>query len=549
VESKRVNGKPTIVNQQYLGTAESVAKKISIKSKLPEPLYSIILDFADVSLLYDLASRLRIVEIINKYASKRKQGVSIGDYVLLAAINRAVAPVSKSEIAHWYSKTILSRLLPINEKSLSSQNYWNNMCLTDEDISKIEDEFVKNIVETYNIDTSHLIYDATNFFTYIDTMKESELSKRGHSKEKRNDLRIVGLSMMITPDCNIPILYDTYPGNKPDSKQFATMIQKLRQRVEKLTNKNTDITVVFDRGNNCEDNIEMLEDKDLPLHYVGGLKKSQCADLFDIEKSNYTTLLGDCFEKTTAFRTTKNVYNREMTVVITFNQNLYDGQMQGILLNIEKTYTSLYSIQRKLINRAEGIVTKGRAPTAASVEKQVKAVLKTEYMEDIFDYELTTLNSIPFVKFTFDETKLEILQKTVLGKTVLFTNRHEWSMEQIVASYRSAWHIEHSFRQMKDTDHLTVRPFFHWTDPKIKVHIFYCVMAYRLCCLLKKELLSIGIHESINKILDQLNELKYVITVLGISKSDILCSFSQGNSLIDKIVEHYKLKEKYLPVR
>jgi uncharacterized protein YlbG (UPF0298 family) len=52
-------------------------------------------------------------------------------------------------------------------------------------------------------------------------------------------------------------------------------------------------------------------------------------------------------------------------------------------------------------------------------------------------------------------------------------------------------------------------------------------------------------NESINKILDQLSELKYVITVLGTSKSDILRSFSQGNSLIDKIIDCYNLKDKY----
>ena len=485
-ESKRVNGKPTLANQKYLGTAESIAQKISATPTMPEPLYSIVLDFADIALLFDIASRLNIVEIINKYSNKRNQGISIGDYILLAAINRAVAPISKSEIAHWYSKTVLSRLLPIEAKYLTSQNYWNHMCLTDEDISRIEDDLVTHIVSTYKIDTSHLIYDATNFFTYINTKQDSTLAKRGHSKEKRHDLRIVGLSMMISPDCNIPLLYDTYPGNTPDSKQFNTMLSKLKQRYEKLINKSTDVTIIFDRGNNCKDNIDLLENEKFPLYYVGGLKRNQCADLFDIEKSRYVQLSGKCFEKVTAYRTTKNIYERDMTVVVTFNQNLYDGQMQGILFNIEKTYESLSAIQRQLINRAERIVTKGRKPTVASVEKQVKSALKQEYMDDIFDYELTTLNGVPFVKFLLNETKLAHLQKTILGKTVLFTNRHEWSSEQIVASYRSAWHIEHAFSQMKDTDHLSVRPFFHWTDQKIKIHIFYCVLAYRLCCLLKK---------------------------------------------------------------
>ena len=394
-----------------------------------------------------------------------------------------------------------------------------------------------------------MIYDATNFFSYINTKQESALAKRGHSKEKRNDLRIVGLSMMLSPDCNIPLLYDTYPGNTPDSKQFTVMLDKLKHRYEKLINKSTDVTIIFDRGNNAQYNIDQLENENFSLYYVGGLKKNQCADLFDIDKSKYAQLSGECFEKVTAYRTTKNVYERDMTVVVTFNQNLYDGQMQGIVLNIEKTYENLSAIQRQLINRAEGIVIKGRTPTSASVEKQVKAALKLEYMEDIFDYELTTLNGVPFVKFILNESKLVHLQKTMLGKTVLFTNRHEWSTEQIVASYRSAWHIEHAFSQMKDTDHLTVRPFFHWTDQKIKIHIFYCVLAYRLCCLLKKELLVHDIDESINKILEHLNELKYIITVLGTSKSDILCSFSQSNNLAEKIAAHYNLKDKYLPVR
>lgn len=549
VESKRVNGKPTYVNQKYLGTADTILKKLSTSSDFPEPLYSIVLDFADVSLLLDIASRLRVVDIINKYAKKRSQGVSVGEYILIAAINRAVAPTSKSDIAHWFSQTILSRLLPIDEKALSSQNYWNHMCLPDDVLSAIEDELVKNIVDTYQIDTSHLIYDATNFFTYIDTTQDSTLAKRGHCKSKRNDLRIVGLSMMITPDCNIPLLYDTYPGNTPDSKQFSVMLDKLKTRYEKITTNKTDITIVFDRGNNSQDNIDLLEQEQFPLYYVGGLKRNQCSDLFAIDKARFIQLSGKCFDKVTAFRTTKNVYKRDMTVVVTYNQNLADGQMQGILINIDKIYKNLSDIQRQLINRAEGIVTKGRAPTSVSIDKKVKAALKAEFMEDIFDFEITTYNGLPFLKFAFNESKLEQLKNTILGKTVLFTNRHNWTTEEIVASYRSAWHIEHAFRQMKDKEHLTVRPLFHWTDQKIKIHIFYCVLAYRLCCLLKKELCSIGIFESLNQMLEQLHELKYVITVFGTSKPVIICSFSHGSVLAENIASFYNLKSKYLPVR
>jgi transposase len=549
VESKRINGKPTYVNQKYLGTAETVFNKINTVPNIAEPLYSIILDFADVMILTDIASRLHVTDIINKYAKKRNQGVSVGEYILIAAINRAVAPTSKSDIAHWFSQTVLSRILPIDEKLLSSQNYWNHMCLSDDVLSAIDEELVKNIVNSYKIDTSHLIYDATNFFTYINTTQKSHLAKRGHCKSKRNDLRIVGLSMMITPDCNMPLLYDTYPGNMPDSKQFSVMLNKLKARYEQIANQKTDITIIFDRGNNSQDNIDLLEQEQFPLYYVGGLKRNQCSDLFAIDKTQFLPLSGKNLEKVTAFRTMKNIYQRDMTVVVAYNQNLADGQMQGILSNIEKTHQILLEIQIKLLNRACNKVTKGRTPTIASIEKQVKSALKTEFMEDIFDFEITAINEIPSLKFNLNEENLDNLKKTILAKTVLFTNRHNWTTEEIVASYRSAWHIEHTFRQMKDSDHLTVRPLFHWTDQKIKIHIFYCVLAYRLCCLLKKELYSLNISESLNQILDQLKDLKYVITILGTSKSDIIYSFSKGSALTEKIASFYNLKTKYLPVR
>jgi hypothetical protein len=64
-----------------------------------------------------------------------------------------------------------------------------------------------------------------------------------------------------------------------------------------------------------------------------------------------------------------------------------------------------------------------------------------------------------------------------------------------------------------------------------------------------KELQLLGLDESMKRILDQLNEIKYVVTVMGTSKSDILCSFSKGSLLAETITSLYGLKTKYIPVR
>ena len=102
------------------------------------------------------------------------------------------------------------------------------------------------------------------------------------------------------------------------------------------------------------------------------------------------------------------------------------------------------------------------------------------------------------------------------------------------------------FRQLKDVDYLSVRPIFHWTDQKIKIHIFFCVLAYRLCCILNHELRSAGIEISFNKMLESLSEIKKVITVFGTNNSDILISLSKGDNVTEKILNLYDLRGKYL---
>jgi transposase len=257
VESARIDGKPRIVHQQYLGRAEEIAKKCSRSTNLDTPKYSIPMEFGAVCALYEIARELRVVELIDEYARKRNQDLSIGAYMLIAAINRAVAPTSKLQIADWYARTMLKRLLPADKRMLSSQRFWDHMSLlSDESIENFEDAFAELIVNKYHLSTDCLIYDATNFFTYIDTESESELAQRGHSKEKRFDLKIVGLAMMVTPDFNVPLFHEVYPGNRSDSVEFDRALAKLKGRFTRICGEPQSVTLVFDKGNNSGPNID-----------------------------------------------------------------------------------------------------------------------------------------------------------------------------------------------------------------------------------------------------------------------------------------------------
>ena len=548
VESKRVNGKPRYVNQKYLGNAESLLNKLaSMDATLQnQVLFSNVSEFGAVTLLYDIASRLDIAGIIDGTAPKRKQGASIGTYILTAAINRAVAPKSTSGLQEWYSSTCLPTMTGICPNAFTPQNFWNNTCLDEATINNAENAILRKTITAYKIDTQHIIYDATNFFTYIDTNQDSKLAKRGHSKEKRNDLRIIGLSMMVTPDCNIPLLHEAYPGNRHDSVQFRTMMEKLKSRYEYITGKASDVTVVFDRGNNSKDNIEFLEDEIFKIHYVGGLTKAQAKELFEVPLTEYTPLVADSLNGQMAYRSQMNVFDREVTALIVFNPELEAGQLQGIRLNMEKTEARLAALKQRLMKRAESHTARGKKVTVESVTKNVEDILKTEYMKDIFTYEVTEQEGGICFTYNSSDEALERVRLKHLGRTVFFTDRHDFTNEEIVSAYRSAWHVESAFKQLKNTEHLSVRPVFHWTDDKIRVHIFTCVLAYRLCCLLAKELSEKGINVNINQLLEIMSGIKQVTTFFGdINKPETVKSFTKGSDLAEQIENVYQLKGKY----
>ena len=65
-------------------------------------------------------------------------------------------------------------------------------------------------------------------------------------------------------------------------------------------------------------------------------------------------------------------FGRAVTVVITYNPELEEGQMQEILLNIEGANMKLLDLQQRLMRRSNGEIAKGKKPTIESVTKAVE---------------------------------------------------------------------------------------------------------------------------------------------------------------------------------
>jgi len=508
VESRRVDGKPRIVWQKYLGRIEDLMEKLE-KARPDKPITAKVFDFGAIAALYSVAKRIRLIETIDAHVSKRDQGLTVGEYMAIAAINRAVAPTSKRRIGEWYQGTVLRRLIPSKPGALSSQRFWHNMGYLDEStIASIEADLAANMVAEFDLDLACAVYDTTNFFTYIDTRTDSCLARRGRNKQKRNDLRQVGLALMATVDFFVPLFHEVYPGNTTDSQQFSCVTEKLVKRYNVLCRDFEHITLVIDKGNNSKENFSSLVGT--PFHFVGSLVPSHHKELLSVPISKFEAF-GNNYAGEVAYRTTKRIGGHERTVVVIYSESLRLGQIQGLVTSLRRITEALNELQRSLGHWISGKVTKGKKPTLESVTKRVEGILSGEpYIRDIVKVQVGSVNSFPSIRYAIDQKAMEEITNLRFGKTLLCTDNHNWATEQIVAAYRRLGGFENDFRQMKDPYFVSWAPMFHWTDQKIRVHAFYCVLALCLVSLLKKSLSQKGIEMSIPSIIETLSAIEEV---------------------------------------
>ncbi len=509
VESRRIDGKPRPIVLMHLGTAEGLLRRLQEGGK--KPIKAQIFHFGALAALWNMAGELKVIDTIDRWVGKRDQGLSCGQYMLLAAINRAVAASSKASFYQWYRKTVLYRLIPTSKSSLSSQRFWDHMSYLDEDtISKIEEELTSSLVEHFKIDLRTLLFDATNFDTFIDTQNTSLLPQRGHAKSKRGDLRIIGLALLVSIDFHVPLLSHLYPGNQNDAAMFSNVTESLVSRYRQFAQQCDHITIVFDGGNTSKDNIEQIDKSQ--YHYVTSLTITHHKDLLEVPLSRFEAFSEPRLEGTTAYRTTKEIWGKTRTVVVTRSQKLLCGQLAGIKAALKKKRSALYQLRRKL-HRSQQPKARGKGYTKESLQKHLKSITSGQYVSEILHAEITdTDGHLDFI-FSTDFNAFEKLKRTRLGKRILCTDNDDWSTEQIILASRAQYIVEDAFKQMKNPHWVSFSPAFHWTDQKLRVHAFYCVLALMLSALLQRKAAKANIRLSIPALYEQLSDIEEIINL------------------------------------
>src|SRR6266567_3966610 len=551
-EMARVDGKPKMVSERYLGTAAGIAAAMEASQAAMLPERTRHLGFGDVAAGWGMLQDLGVAAIIDGVTGPRPAGLplSAGTYLALAALNRVAGPCSKLGFERWWKTTAADRFTKTGAPALDHRRFWDAMhAVSLEQLEQISQAIALRIVDAFGLDCSSVALDMTNFATFIDTGNEkAPVAQRGKAKQKRSDLRLVGLGLVVTRDGGIPLTWHAYPGDRPDVTQFAAMVDQLCARHAAIAaaagQQPADMTVVFDAGQNSEDNFAHLAGTS--LRYVGSVPASSCPDLTSLPASARAVVDQDRFGALTAFDTRRVVYGAERRAILTHSPELHESQARGF------DGTTLAKAGRKLDELAATLARGKTRRPRGKVEAEIEAITRKPWVRRVITWQLSGEQPRNLrLSWGIDPGARAALEEELFGKHVLITDHDDWPVPEVIAGYRSQSEAESGFRQMKDPRVVSFSPMFHWTEHNIRVHTFTCVLALQIAHLMRLQAGRAGLHMSVRELLNQLAGIGETVLIYpterGRPKARRMLTETTGTQ--DKLIQIFHLDRHAPPVR
>jgi len=488
VRSARVEGKPRIVEQIYLGPRERVLEQLrtqgtgALHPGATPPLQTVqTREFGASALFSDLAQDLGLIDLINAHVppapARRRTSLSVGHYLTLAAVNRAIWPQSKRAFAEWYQETVLSRLAPTASEELSSQRFWDHMNLFESHhFDLIQRELLTRIRQRFPLREQFLIYDTTNDYTFIHTFhSRPSLPQRGRNKQKRHDLRQLSLALVVDEERGLPLYYRCYEGHVTDVVALsASLCGMIRQGLPPQAPAR--LTCVLDKGNVSFDNFQALHQAQ--FSFLAAIPAGWVRALFQVPLRTYQPLVLPDGRRVKGYaQSATRLGGIDGKLLVSFSPSFYRKQVRTLDLLQHKAEQKLHALHASI----QAAVARKRPRKEGAVRREIHQRVRHDRLHDFFSPTLQLDHgAVTDLQWEWDRQKKRQIKHRDLGKTVLFTDRQELSDQRMVVAYRNQAKVEDLFRISKSRRPGLWWPAHHWTDSKLLVHALYCFLALLL---------------------------------------------------------------------
>ena len=512
-ETGRVKGKTKVLNQVYLGSPEKILQMATEAKTAAMPRHIQSQEFGALWLAHLVESDIGIAELIDDIIPQEpdKDRPSVGEYFLYAIYNRMVEPCSKRAMPGWYKGTAIQHIRPVDVNALTSQLFWEKWDqVGTEQLGRIAAEFLHRISRIEPTSSDCFMFDTTNYYTFMASDTPSDLARRGKNKAGRNWLRQIGVALLVGRDNRVPLFYREYEGNRHDSKLFLQIINELFATLKNRVGEDARITVVFDKGMNSEENIAEIDARE-NIHFITTYSTYYSEDLIHVDLSQFHPVDNEknrrLHEKNrdddrlVAWRTEGEYWGQERAVVVTYNPLTATKQR--------------YNFENKLIRLQEILQEFKAKVNSGAPQWRNKKKIEARYEEacaqlhipsDLYHFEISDHKNGLRLNCRKNYYRIgRYIDR--FGKNIIITDNKNWATGEIVNASLDRWTVEDGFRQSKDDDLVAMMPVRHWTDSKIRCHVFTCIAAMALLRLIEIRLRRAGMDITAKTAMKQMHRL------------------------------------------
>jgi len=428
-----------------------------------------------------------------------------------------VEAVSKNQMSRWYGRTAVQQIRPVDIGELTSERYWEKWDrVSEKALQKIAQTFFKRIWQLESPNADCLLFDTTNYYTFLASDTESDLARRGKNKEGRHNLRQIGLGLLVARDSRLPLYYSVYPGNVHDSKQFEAIMDEMFGIACGLHKTKERLTVVIDKGMNSEGNFAWIDDH-ARIHFVTTYSTyfaqelaTATLDRFEpVDTAKNKQLIEDEKPKDQllAYRTKGEYWGKQRAVVVTYTPATARKQNYTFQSKLDTIRQQLLMMRNKVREK-----TPHWKKQEAIRERYVRLCERLHVSSEF--YTLSFEHTKDGLSMSFRKDVYRISRKQAMfGKNIIITDNTDWTTREIVEVSLDRWQVEDRFRLSKNDDLVGTRPIRHWTDSKIRCHLFTCVAAMTYLRRLELKLTSVGINRTAEDVMDDMKHLHSVLTL------------------------------------
>lgn len=449
--------------------------------------------FGDVWLALKLWQALRLDDLLARLIPSGDEHVPWPVVVAILVVSRLCAPGSDLSIAEsWLRKTALADLLDVDETKVNDDRLYRAHDVLLPLKEAIEGQLKDRFGTLFGIEYDLLLYDVTS--TYFEGLTaDSELAKRGYSRDHRSDCLQVCIGLVVTRD-GFPLGYEVFAGNRHDSTTMREVIERMESKYGRQNR-----IWAMDRGMVSEEHLEWLRARG--SRYIVGTPKSQLKKFEQSLIDGTWHQIREGLQVQTVCAEAHDEQDQPETFILCRSADRAAKERamrERFALRIQQ---GLEQLQERCRRSKPGKLETG------VIERSVGRLMERNTRAASFFNVSVAKDAAGQTQLTWKRCEVPIgLAELRDGCYLLRTNVSNWEPEELWRAYIHLTDAESAFRTQKDQ--LGLRPIWHRLAHRIEAHILICFLAYALQKTLEGWCQKAGLGRSPRKVLDELANIQ-----------------------------------------